>query len=280
MRPEIRRLGKGLILLDRKTTSWIRHRLPLLGPSFFADSGFRKVMKRIAPACRGMLVDVGCGQMRFRSHFANVRYLGMDFPETRLEMNYSATPHVWGDAHALPFKEGAVDWILASEVLEHLNDPAVALRDMHRVLNRRGGLILTTPFFYQIHSPIHDFRRFTRHGLEHLLSSTGFDVEEIVPISGYVSTLWARFGNWLHAYAWESMGRLGLVVRLFIRPLTYGVCLIGNIGTLVLDRALPNDRICSNYVTVAKKRMEHRPACKRHRRVQPSHHLYGAKKSL
>lgn len=43
------------------------------------------------------------------------------------------------DARRLPFSDGAFDRIIVSEVLEHISDDAVALREVFRVL-RSGGL--------------------------------------------------------------------------------------------------------------------------------------------
>ncbi|MGY6501956.1 MAG: class I SAM-dependent methyltransferase [Acidimicrobiales bacterium] len=50
-----------------------------------------------------------------------------------------------GDAHHLPFPDGAFDRIIASEVLEHLPDDAAALRELARVLRPGGTLAVTVP---------------------------------------------------------------------------------------------------------------------------------------
>lgn len=45
----------------------------------------------------------------------------------------------------LPFETGAFDFVIMSEVLEHLTDADHALDEVHRVLKNDGHLILTTP---------------------------------------------------------------------------------------------------------------------------------------
>ena len=46
---------------------------------------------------------------------------------------------VVGDVHHLPFASGSVDLVLLSEVLEHLHDPALALRTLlHARFGPRG----------------------------------------------------------------------------------------------------------------------------------------------
>jgi ubiquinone/menaquinone biosynthesis C-methylase UbiE len=57
----------------------------------------------------------------------------------------SGTPSVQGDAASLPFRAGAFDVVIAAFVLNHLADPAAALRQIRRVL-RPGGLLLASTF--------------------------------------------------------------------------------------------------------------------------------------
>jgi SAM-dependent methyltransferase len=52
---------------------------------------------------------------------------------------------VRGDAHRLPFSDGAFDRIIASEVLEHLPDDAQAIRELARVLRPGGSIAVTVP---------------------------------------------------------------------------------------------------------------------------------------
>jgi SAM-dependent methyltransferase len=52
---------------------------------------------------------------------------------------------VRGDAHHLPFPDGAFDRIIASEVLEHLPDDAQAIRELARVLRPGGTIAVTVP---------------------------------------------------------------------------------------------------------------------------------------
>jgi len=46
------------------------------------------------------------------------------------------------DAHFLPFKSSSYDLVVNYETLEHLIDPAQALKEIHRVLKRRGRAII------------------------------------------------------------------------------------------------------------------------------------------
>jgi len=52
---------------------------------------------------------------------------------------------VCGDSHRLPFKENYFDAVVMTEVLEHLDNPPLALRGCFFVLKNKGTLIITTP---------------------------------------------------------------------------------------------------------------------------------------
>lgn len=53
---------------------------------------------------------------------------------------------VSGDVFNLPFPSDSFDFILLSEVLEHLNDPLEAVTELQRVLKAGGSLIVSVPY--------------------------------------------------------------------------------------------------------------------------------------
>jgi SAM-dependent methyltransferase len=52
-----------------------------------------------------------------------------------------------GDVCALPFDDGSFDLVLATDVIEHVDDDAKALTELCRVLKPSGHLLLTVPTF-------------------------------------------------------------------------------------------------------------------------------------
>jgi 2-polyprenyl-3-methyl-5-hydroxy-6-metoxy-1,4-benzoquinol methylase len=63
------------------------------------------------------------------------------------------------------------DVIIMTEVLEHTLNPFNAVNEIHRLLKKGGYLIMTTPFNFRIHGPLPDCWRFSKYGLESLLSN-------------------------------------------------------------------------------------------------------------
>ena len=67
----------------------------------------------------------------------NLRKLRRAFPHAAL---------VAAHADRLPFREGAFDAAVASEVLEHLNEPGATVAGLLGVLTEGGRLVVTTPY--------------------------------------------------------------------------------------------------------------------------------------
>ena len=88
--------------------------------------------------------------------------------------------------------------IVCSSMLEHVYDPALAVRNMHAVLDDGGVLIGQVPFLYPYHAPddlkYQDFWRFTRDGLALLFKD--FSDVTLYPIRGRYSTMANLLPHW------------------------------------------------------------------------------------
>jgi SAM-dependent methyltransferase len=133
-------------------------------------------LAEVAGLLRGLVLDVGCAHQELRSFLGTqVTYIGIDYPPVSSE-RYGTTADVHGDAGALPVASGVVDCVALLDVLEHLPEPARALREIARVLKPGGRLVLQVPFLYPLHDEPHDFQRWTIHGLRGILAPTGFRI--------------------------------------------------------------------------------------------------------
>jgi SAM-dependent methyltransferase len=130
------------------------------------------------------VLDAGCGENRFRAHFAHCRLIGYDRRVGDPRWDYSRVDVV-GDLHRLALRTGCLDAAISVVTLEHLARPAEALAELARALKRRGELLLVVPLLWEVHQAPHDYFRFTRHGIAHLLESAGFEIERCEPLGGF-----------------------------------------------------------------------------------------------
>lgn len=69
------------------------------------------------------------------------------------------------------------EFILCTEVIEHVANPFKAVKEIYRILKPGGFLFLSTPFNFRIHGPLPDNWRFTEHGIRELLKK--FNIIEL-----------------------------------------------------------------------------------------------------
>ncbi len=130
------------------------------------------------------VLDAGAGECGFRPLFAANRYVGVDNMVGDPRWDYGRLSAI-ANLDALPFPDASFSAAISIVVLEHLTDPGVALREVRRVLDPGGRLLIAVPQFWELHQEPHDFYRYTRFGLEHLLRSSGFRLLDLQPTGGY-----------------------------------------------------------------------------------------------
>lgn len=98
-------------------------------------------------------------------------------------------PDIVGDVTKMPFEDGSVDAVLAIHLLEHVEEPQLAVREIYRVLKPGGYAYFDTPFLFYYHPMkgyYKDFYRFTRDAWEYMCRD--FKTIEIQNVRGAVST--------------------------------------------------------------------------------------------
>lgn len=108
---------------------------------------FVKALRDIAPAS---ILEVGCGEgyllNTIRAAFPDIHLRGVDILDEALIEGRRLFPDLdlqHGDIYRLNETDRSWDVVVASEVLEHLDDPRAALRELKRVAKR--AVILSVP---------------------------------------------------------------------------------------------------------------------------------------
>jgi SAM-dependent methyltransferase len=149
---------------------------------------------------RGRLIDLGCGGMPYRKYVVEqtTAYHGLDIEEeASVKLTYV------GDIQDMrAVKSESYDTAVCLEVLEHVPNPFQASREIHRILEPGGVLILSVPFLNRLHDEPYDYYRFTSHGLRHLLENAGFKIEVLAHRGGLFSFLGHQLSTLALALVW------------------------------------------------------------------------------
>lgn len=134
-----------------------------------------------------MLLDAGAGDSPYRQFFANCTYEAADVCK-RDDKQYAHVGYVC-DLTAIPVEAGRYDFVLCTQVLEHVPRPLEVLQEFFRVLKPGGRVWLSTPLAFEEHEVPYDFFRYTQFGLRSLFERAGFEIEKLDWVQGYCGTV-------------------------------------------------------------------------------------------
>ena len=179
-----------------------RVRRSWLDPLHIVHSTLERGLARHRAQIRGRVLDIGCGAKPYRHLFPDAAvYLGT---ETNRTFTRASRADVAAFGEALPFRTGAFDAVVCTEVLEHVAEPADFLKEVFRVIVPGGALLLTTPQTWGLHEEPYDFYRYTKHGLRYLFTKAGFELLDVAPTTGTFGTV----GQRLSSFCYYELGGL------------------------------------------------------------------------
>ncbi len=133
------------------------------------------------------ILDVGCacGNLLFylrEKGFENL--YGIDYNKKLIEnIDFKDIKVTEGDAQKTDFEENFFDVIVSSDSLEHMDDDLAVLKEMKRILNKDGILIVFVPafnFLWSYHDVINQHkRRYNLRDLYKKVETAGFYVKKI-----------------------------------------------------------------------------------------------------
>ncbi len=79
------------------------------------------------------------------------RFISLDISVTNPAIAKKLYPNekhfgITADSFHLPFNDNSFDCVIASEIIEHVFDPAAFIKELFRVVKKGGSLIITTPY--------------------------------------------------------------------------------------------------------------------------------------
>ncbi len=203
---------------------------------------------------QGNILDVGCGEMPYKSIFYNSNYYGIDFKNFSKYKEIKGTqPDYFFDSNyledfKLPFKNEEFDNVFSFQVLEHHKNPQIFLQELNRVIKKDGMVMVSCPFIEGIHESPHDYQRYTKFGLEEIFHKNGFKVEKIFSQGKFFSVIYFLFSEMLNSLASRSKLHYfltSIIYLLLFLPIQY--------LAIISDKLVKTDAFVITYLVVAKK---------------------------
>lgn len=181
-------------------------------PAWFGESGWK--FEPLSTQHKGWMLDIGAGHGNRQTYERlGYRYCGIDSDPAGLNSN------PWGrtaidldliaDAHRLPIRSGCIQAINSTAVFEHLYNPAIAAREIARVLAPGGLLVGSCSFLEGEHYDSQ--HHLTALGIFRLFTEAGLHVISLYPVASlwelHASALYlglpfsarlAQFHQWLY----------------------------------------------------------------------------------
>ena len=141
---------------------------------------------------KGRLLDIGCANKPYENLTRSIvdEHIGLEHVNSQHPLSKA---DIIADAYDTNQLNDSFDTILSTSVLEHLERPQEAIKEMYRILKPGGHVILTSPLFWHLHEEPQDFFRFTKYGLSHMFAEAGFQILEIRALSGFLVTFSQEF---------------------------------------------------------------------------------------
>ena len=191
---------------------------------------------------RYRVLDIGCGFRPYEPLFAPhaSEYVGVDLDNPRADLQ--------GTVEAVPVADGSFDLVLCTQVLEHADDPAAAVRELRRIAAPGGRVLASTHGTAVYHPAPNDHWRWTHTGLEQLFRRNAeWRSVTVTPGAGTAGCLALLLATYVDQIAQKAHAR----------PLGYPAVWLLNSGGALVDRLSRTLRepvpgtIFANYHVVA-----------------------------
>jgi len=165
----------------------------------FINNGYLRdvwVIEKLQSIPKGKkLLDAGAGECKYKKYCSHLIYKSQDFGKyngvgdgvgLQTKVWNTSSIDIVSDIINIPVEDKSFDYILCTEVLEHIPHPDEAIKEFSRILKDSGKLILTAPFCSQTHfAPFHFCTGFNSYWYEKILGEEGFRTIELSTNGNY-----------------------------------------------------------------------------------------------
>lgn len=194
------------------------------------DAWLEKVLGQIPDGSK--ILDAGAGELQYKKYCDHLEYVSQDFGQydgkgdsigLQKTQGWDNTKlDIVSDITNIPVSDASFDAVMCIEVLEHIPEPILAIKEFYRIL-RGGTMILTAPVCSLTHfAPYYFYNGYSRYFYERILRENGFEIEELTYNGNwfeYIAQELHRLPYVLNRYSGFRGGRLlSLCIRIVLFP--------------------------------------------------------------
>ena len=203
-----------------------------------------------------LLLDAGSGDQRYKQLFPQCIYESTDFEQ--VDKDYESSTYIC-DLADIPVEDNRFDSIVFTQVMEHLPEPTMVLKELLRVAKPGATLFYSGPLTFHEHEKPYDFYRYTQFGVRHLFETAGWEIVELRPLDSYLSTVAYHLNymarNLPRKRAEYGAGGRGLIAYILLKPFKR----MARHMSSVVAKAAARHRYNTtghpmNYMSIARKR--------------------------
>lgn len=200
------------------------------------------------------LFDAGAGIQRYKKFANHLFYTSQDFGKYKGGEIFSGSlVKSWEsnncdiicDITNIPCDDETFDFVLCSEVIEHLENPYSAIKELKRIIKSGGTLLITAPFRSLYHqSPYFYYSGFSKFWFIKNSEKLNLEILNIIPNGNYIEDLASEIirTNYFGPF----------FLRIIIRLLTFPYLLILFIFNKYMKIKTPES--CTGYFVLLKKK--------------------------
>ncbi|MFT7471636.1 MAG: SAM-dependent methyltransferase [Kiritimatiellia bacterium] len=134
----------------------------------------------------GPIYEFGSYQVEGQEKMLDLRPLFPDKEYIGCDMREGPGVNKVLNLHAIDLPDNSVATVLSFDTLEHVEDPRLAMQEIHRVLQPGGVVVITSVMDFPIHEFPYDYWRFTPEAFKSILkpfqsSFVGWQGKELFP---------------------------------------------------------------------------------------------------
>lgn len=148
---------------------------------------FRNIIQSLELSHTANILDIGTStgtNLRLLAEMGHTNVKGLDSsPVARDFCAQKGLAEVMlGDIREIPFADDSVDLVLATDVIEHVDEDDIAIKEIYRIMKPGGYVLCTVPAFQNLWGIQDDVsqhkRRYKKKGFNILVHDAGFKIRK------------------------------------------------------------------------------------------------------